>query len=97
MLTKQQKLDILSKAIDKGADINVSFFDLTKSKAAVLTTELGELMGTPTEGKNGSNYYWYQTHSKDGDLKINAFYELPKESYLVEDVVRTIEEVETNG
>ena len=97
MLTKQQKLDVLSKAIDEGAEINIWFYDFTKSKAAVVITELAEMMGTPTEGKNGENAYWYQTHSKDGDLKINAFYELPKESYLVEDVVRTIEEVETNG
>lgn len=92
MLTKQQKLDVLSKAIDEGAVIDISFFDVTKSKAAVLTTDFAEMMGAPTEGKNRENTFWYQARSEDRDVKVTAFYKPSKESYMLEDVVRTIEE-----
>lgn len=91
MLTKQQKLDILSKAIDEGADIEINFYKVSKSRAAILTTDFAETMGTSTEGKNGSGFYWYQAHAPK--FKVNAFYD-NKSSYMVEDVVRTIEEVE---
>ena len=76
-LTKQQKLDILSKAIDEGADIDISFFDVSKDKAAVLTTEFAEMMGSVTEVKTYDNAYWYMTRIPK--MKVVAFYEQPKQ------------------
>ena len=76
-LTKQQKLDILSKAIDEGADIDVSFYHLPKSRAALLTTEFAEMMGTATEVKTHTNTHWYMTRIPK--MKVVAFYEQPKQ------------------
>ena len=89
MLTKQQKLDILSKAIDQGANIDINFHNLTRSNAALLTTELAGMMGTQALNKSGSGFHWYKAESPGID--VAAFYE---PSYMVEDVVRTIEEVD---
>lgn len=87
MLTKQQKLDILSKAIDEGAHIDINFHDLTQSDAALLTKEIARILDTAVVQDSRSGFNWYRTHAPK--FKVNAFYD---RGYMVEDVVRTIEE-----
>lgn len=89
MLTKQQKLDVLSKAIDEGAKIRISFHGLTRSNAALKTKTLAEMLGTSVKNDNNLNTYWYQAESPE--LRVTAFYD-NKSPYMVEDVARTIEE-----
>ena len=88
MLTKQQKLDVLSKAIDEGANIDINFHDLTQSDAALLTKEIARMTGKQAEEKSGLGFSCYQVY--DSKFMVNAFYK-PEQSYMVEDVVRTIE------
>lgn len=92
MLTKQQKLDVLSKAIDEGANIDINFHDLTQSNAALLTKEIARMMGTQSVSKSGSGFHWYKIQTPGVD--VAAFYD---PSYMVEDVVRTIEEEEEHA
>ena len=89
MLTKEQKLAILSKAIDEGANIDINFHKLTRTNAALLTNEIAGMMGTLAVSKSGSGYQWYKAESPGID--VNAFYE---PSYMVEDVKFEEEEVE---
>ena len=89
MLTKQQKLDVLSKAIDEGADIRISFHQGNRSRAAVLTTELAGMMETTTTGKTFDDSFWYEASIPGFD--VVAFYD---PTYMIEDVKFEEEEVE---
>ena len=78
MLTKEQKLEVLSKAIDEGANINVYYYDLTKEGAKRIVDEVGEVAGLETKHYEEPDYQWYKFTGKDFD--VAAFYDKkPKE------------------
>ena len=74
MLTKQQKLDILSKAIDEGADIDVNYHKLPKkTDAKRVIDEVGEMIGLQTTHHTGGSHQWYKIESRG--LDVVAFYD----------------------
>ena len=74
MLTKQQKLDILSKAIDEGADIDVYYHKLVEQEdAQTVINELGGIAGLPTIHTKSEHHQWYKIMSKG--FNVSAFYE----------------------
>ena len=96
MLTKEEKLAILSKAIDEGAKIDIKFHDVSKGKAHELVTGFAEEMNAEAHDKRMRGTFWYTTQDEPTleTVKVTAFYE-PKleDGYMVEDI--TFEEVET--
>ena len=90
MLTKEQKLAILSEAIDNGARIDVSFHHMSQEPAKVLISDIARKMNVKLEVNEG----WYTartTRFKD-EIKLSAFFE---PEYMVEDI-NFDEEVEVN-
>ena len=73
LLTKEQKLAILSKAIDEGASIDINFHNLNRSNAALLTNKLADMMGTQALSESGSGHHWYKAESRG--LDVAAFYD----------------------
>lgn len=85
MLTKEEKLAILSKAIDEGADINIHFHNMQQGKANKLISEFAESMSVKMEQRVGDYSQWYSasTETFTEELKVTAFF---KPEYMVEDV-----------
>lgn len=86
MLTKEQKLAILSKAIDEGAKININFYEMETKQAASKINEYAEMMNTKVydHSRNGTN--WYVAYGRE--LDVTMFHEQKEESeYMEEDVV----------
>ena len=73
MLTKQQKLDVLSKAIDEGAIIDIHYHGLSRSNAASLTKGISNMIEVPVERKSKAHAYWYQIRYRD--FGVTAFYD----------------------
>ena len=89
MLTKEEKLAILSKAIDEGAQIDVNFYDLSKGKAHELIKGFADEMDVAVHDKFNNNTYWYVVKEKQRceTLQVTAFYNpLLEDGYMVEDV-----------
>ena len=73
-LTKQQKLDILSKAIDEGASIDVYYHKLAEQEdAQTVINELGEIAGLPTIHDKGERHQWYKIKTRG--FYVAAFYD----------------------
>ena len=73
-LTKQQKLDILSKAIDEGASINVYYHKLDKQEdAQAVINKLGEIAGLPTVHDKYECHKWYKIKTRG--FHVAAFYD----------------------
>ena len=73
-LTKQQKLDILSKAIDEGASIDVNYHRTIEEKdAKSVIEEAGGITGLPTLHFETEKYQWYKIETTG--FNIAAFYE----------------------
>ena len=93
MLTKEEKLAILSKAIDEGAQIDVLFYRLPKTKAQEIASDFADDMKATALEKMHGTSHWYSTKPEDNSINITAFYEPEAdEGYMVEDV--KFEEVE---
>ena len=95
MLTKEEKLAILSKAIDEGAQIDINFYDLPRVKANSLITDIAGEMNAPSQEHIRNDVYWYSTKENQAreTFRVTAFYNpLLEEGYMVEDV--KFEEVE---
>ena len=76
-LTKQQKLDILSKAIDEGASIDVNYHRTIEEKDAKrVIEEAGETVGSPTLHYSTEKYQWYKIETTG--FNVAAFYEKEK-------------------
>lgn len=96
MLTKEEKLAILSKAIDEGARINIDVHGLTTKQAEKRINEYAEMMESNVITLTHSNSHWHttKTGSFDQEITVSVFYRPhEEEEYMVEDI--TFEEVET--
>lgn len=96
MLTKEEKLAILSKAIDEGARITVDFHKLTNKQAETRISEYAEMMNSDVNTSSYKTSNWHSTKagSFDEEIMVSAFYRPhEEEEYMVEDI--TFEEVET--
>ena len=94
MLTKEEKLAILSKAIDEGAQIDVLFYRLPKAKAQEITRDFANDMKAVNLEKTHGTSHWYSIKEEFNSINITAFYEPEtEEGYMEEDVI--FEEVET--
>lgn len=96
MLTKEEKLAILSKAIDEGARINIDVHGLTTKQAEKRINEYAEMMESDTNAFSyrGSNWHTTKTGNFDQEITVSVFYRPhEEEEYMVEDI--TFEEVET--
>ena len=88
MLTKEQKLAILSKAIDEGAQIDVLFYRLPKVKAQEIASDFADDMKAIAYEKTRGTSYWYTTKEEGNSISITAFYEPETdEGYMEEDVI----------
>lgn len=84
-MTIEEKLAYLQKAIEMGADIQVSFHDLRKKEEAVKAAEeLSEMMKQPFEYKSYKGSDWLKIYNPESAIDTTFFYE---EEYLQEDVV----------
>ena len=81
MLTKEQKLAILSEAIDNGARIDVSFHHMSQELAKALITDMAKKMNVELEAKE--KWYTARTNRFKDELKLSAYFE---PEYMVEDV-----------
>ena len=90
MLTKEEKLAILSKAIDEGAKININFYETETKQAASQINEYAEMMGTEVYDHSRNKTKWYVTY--DREMEVTMFHE--SESEYMEEDVKFEEEVE---
>jgi hypothetical protein len=83
-MTIEEKLAYLQKAIEMGADIQVSFHDIReKAEAVKAAEELSTMMNQPFEYKNYKGSDWLKIYNPEAAIDTTFFYE---EDYLQEDV-----------
>lgn len=92
MLTKEQKLAILSKAIDEGAKININFYEMETKQAASKINEYARMMNTEVYDHSRNETNWYVAYGRE--LDVTMFHEQKEESEYMEEDVKFEEEVE---
>lgn len=91
-MTIEQKLELLRKAIEMGADVHVSFHDgperfsdLTKAQAKEIASVMSEFTDIPFKPNFHGTTNWFE--SKEDKFSVTAFYTPVASDFMEEDVI----------
>jgi LPS O-antigen subunit length determinant protein (WzzB/FepE family) len=82
-MNMEQKLACLQKAIEMGADIQISFHDIREKQEAVETAGVfSELLGNPVISKRSQERKtlgWFNVDNYEEQIRMTAFYDIEEE------------------
>lgn len=80
-----KKLEVIRKSLEKGADVEVIFHNITSEEEAKETIEkLGGMVNIPAVEGSREGTYWYKANDWQNGIKLTAFYE--DGPYMEEDI-----------
>ncbi|MED3888159.1 hypothetical protein [Priestia aryabhattai] len=74
-MTKEEKLKVLEKAVEMGADIEINFSkdDTTRESAESIAKEFAPLFDKPYYHENHDGFNWFKLEELEGDEQEAAF------------------------
>jgi hypothetical protein len=72
-LSIEQKMEVIRFALEKGANIDISFHELSKTVSEALAVELCEMTNAIYEKRFGDTCQWLKIHPGE-DLEVSIFY-----------------------
>jgi hypothetical protein len=80
-MTIDQKLNLIRRALELGANVNVYIHDIeTKEEAKEIENKLQPLTSAPFEEEESENNQWLQSQDHENNIGIIVFYEKPSPS-----------------
>lgn len=79
-MTIEQKMDIIQKAVEMGANIAATFYDVSsREEAEKISEEFSQMLDTPYSHSEKTGTSWFSVHKSSEDINVTAFYQTSRE------------------